>query len=246
MRQLEPVFSIDILMYGDFTAFFESLKSGSQPWLLLFDIDGTLVDTGGKGMNALQKAVLEVFGGQGPALDLAGSTDLGIVSNLYLHFEVEPTEERTHCFFEIYHQYLVESLESGPGEGRVLDGVFDLLEDLALYRHAQLGLLTGNTQWGAEIKLRHYGLHHHFPFGAFGSDRADRNLLGSIALERARAVTGKVFSPGQTLVIGDTPKDIACAHAMGARCLAVATGCFSAEQLQQAGADWVLGSLRDC
>jgi phosphoglycolate phosphatase len=232
-------------MHGNFTELFESLKSGKQPWLLLFDIDGTLVDTGGKGMKALKQTALEVFGGDGPPLDLAGSTDLGIILNLYLHFEVEPTEERTHRFFEIYHQRLKESLESDPNEGRVLDGVFELLEDLALYQHAQLGLLTGNTQSGAEIKLRHYGLHHHFLFGAFGSDRADRNLLGHIALERALAMTGKPFTPEQTLIIGDTPKDIACAHAMGARCLAVATGYFSAEQLEKAGADWVLGSLRE-
>jgi phosphoglycolate phosphatase len=87
--------------------------------------------------------------------------------------------------------------------------------------------------------------HHHFPFGAYGSDRADRNLLGHIALERALAVTGKKFTPDRTLIIGDTPKDIACAHAIGARCLAVATGHFTADQLEQAGADWVLGSLRE-
>jgi phosphoglycolate phosphatase-like HAD superfamily hydrolase len=135
-------------------------------------------------------------------------------------------------------------LEANPAEGKVLDGVFELLESLA-GQNAQLGLLTGNTALGAEIKLRHYGLHHHFPFGAYGSDRADRNLLGHIALERALAVTGKKFTPDRTLIIGDTPKDIACAHAIGARCLAVATGHFTADQLEQAGADWVLGSLRE-
>ena len=95
------------------------------------------------------------------------------------------------------------------------------------------------------MKLRHYGLDHHFAFGAYGSDKADRNLLGMIALERALAFTGRVYHPDQTLVIGDTPKDIACAHAMGARCLAVATGAFSAQELGDAGADWVLGSLTD-
>ncbi len=232
-------------MRGDFAELFENLRSGKEPWLLLFDIDGTLVDTGGKGMNALRKTAVEVFGSDGPPLDLAGSTDLGIISNLYLHFEVEPSEERTHRFFEIYHQHLKASLESDLAEGRVLDGVMEWLEELALHRHAQLGLLTGNTELGAEIKLRHYGLHHHFPFGAYGSDRADRNLLGHIALERAFAVTGKKFTPEQTLIIGDTPKDIACAHAIGARCLAVATGHFTAEQLEKAGADWVLGSLRE-
>lgn len=230
-------------MHGNFSELFASLRSDSEPWLLLFDIDGTLVDTGGKGMTALKKTAIEVFGSDGPPLDLAGSTDLGIIANLYLHFEVEPTEERTHRFFEIYHKHLEHSLESDPTEGKVLDGVFELLEELAVGQHAQLGLLTGNTELGAEIKLRHYGLDHHFGFGAYGSDRADRNLLGFIALERAMTVTGKRFTPERTLIIGDTPKDIACAHAMGARCLAVATGQYTAEQLELAGADWVFGSL---
>lgn len=232
-------------MQGNFTELFASLRSGTEPWLLLFDIDGTLVDTGGKGMSALKKTAIEVFGSDGPPLDLAGSTDLGILANLYVHFEVEPSAERTHRFFEIYHKHLEESLESNPTEGKVLDGVFELLEKLAISQYSQLGLLTGNTAIGADIKLRHYGLHHHFSFGAYGSDRADRNLLGHIALERALAVTGKVFTPDRTLIIGDTPKDIACAHAIGARCLAVATGHFTEEQLEKAGADWVLGSLSE-
>jgi phosphoglycolate phosphatase-like HAD superfamily hydrolase len=231
-------------MHGNFSNLFASLRSGVEPWLLLFDIDGTLVDTGGKGMSALKKTAIEVFGSDGPPLDLAGSTDLGIIENLYVHFQVEPSSELTHRFFDIYHKYLEESLEANPAEGKVLDGVFELLENLA-GQNAQLGLLTGNTALGAEIKLRHYGLHHHFPFGAYGSDRADRNLLGHIALERALAVTGKKFTPDRILIIGDTPKDIACAHAIGAKCLAVATGHFTAEQLEQAGADWVLGSLRE-
>jgi phosphoglycolate phosphatase-like HAD superfamily hydrolase len=231
-------------MHGNFSNLFASLRSGVEPWLLLFDIDGTLVDTGGKGMSALKKTAIEVFGSDGPPLDLAGSTDLGIIENLYVHFQVEPSSELTHRFFDIYHKYLEESLEANPAEGKVLDGVFELLENLA-GQNAQLGLLTGNTALGAEIKLRHYGLHHHFPFGAYGSDRADRNLLGHIALERALAVTGKKFTPDRILIIGDTPKDIACAHAIGAKCLAVATGHFTAEQLEQAGADCVLGSLRE-
>ncbi|MEP2775223.1 MAG: HAD hydrolase-like protein [Luteolibacter sp.] len=223
----------------------EALHRGGEPWLLLFDIDGTLVDTGGKGMAALRKTAMEIFGGDGPPLDLAGSTDLGILENLYVHFGIEASDEQTHAFFEAYHVHLADSLESNPGEGRVLDGAVELLETLVIRKHAQLALLTGNTSLGAKIKLRHYGLGHHFPFGAFGSDRADRNALGSIALERALAITGRVYHPDRTLIIGDTPKDIACAHAIGARCLAVATGQFTAAQLEEAGADWVIGSLRE-
>ncbi|MFD2257772.1 HAD family hydrolase [Luteolibacter algae] len=232
-------------MADDLKNLLETLSQGSEPWLLLFDIDGTLVDTGGKGMAALRKTAIEVFGSDGPPLDLAGSTDLGILENLYVHFEVDATEEQTHKFFEAYHRHLEASLEGNPADGRVLEGVIELLELLAQKEHAQLALLTGNTELGAAIKLKHYGLDQHFSFGAYGSDRADRNLLGAIALERALAFTGRIYDPRQTLIIGDTPKDIACAHAIGARCLAVATGQFSAQQLEQAGADWVLGSLKD-
>ena len=232
-------------MLGNINVLLDVLRRGDEPWLLLFDIDGTLVDTGGKGMTALRETAIEVFGNVGPPLDLAGSTDLGILGNLYIHFEVDATDEQTHRFFEAYHRRLEMGLESNPSEGRVLDGVIELLEELTQTEHAQLALLTGNTSLGAEIKLRHYGLSQHFKFGAYGSDRADRNELGHIALERAFAITGLKYDPEHTLIIGDTPKDIACAHAIGARCLAVATGQFSVAQLEEAGADWVLGSLRD-
>lgn len=231
-------------MSGCVDSLLQTLRRGDEPWLLLFDIDGTLVDTGGKGMAALRKTAVEIFGTEGPPLDLAGSTDLGILENLYIHFGVDQTEEQTHRFFEAYHRHLEASLEGIPAEGKVLDGVIELLEHLATVEHAQLALLTGNTDLGAQIKLRHYRLDHHFTFGAYGSDRADRNLLGHIALERAFAITGRAFDPDHTLIIGDTPKDIACAHAIGAKCLAVATGRFSSDELNQAGADWVLGSLR--
>lgn len=232
-------------MAGDIGELARILEQAGEPWLLLFDIDGTLVDTGGKGMSALRKTAAEIFGGDGPPLDLAGSTDLGILESLYVHFGIDPSDEQTHSFFEAYHRHLEASLETNPTEGRVLDGVIELLENLATAGHAQLALLTGNTSIGAQIKLRHYGLDHHFAFGAYGSDKSDRNLLGMVALERALAFTGRTYAPERTLIIGDTPKDIACAHAIGARCLAVATGRFSAEELEAAGADWVLGSLLD-
>jgi phosphoglycolate phosphatase len=93
--------------------------------------------------------------------------------------------------------------------------------------------------------MRHFGLAHFFPFGAYGCDHADRNLLGPIALERALHHTSQSFLPGDTWVIGDTPKDIACAHAMGARCLAVATGRYSVTELSSAGADVAVPSMRD-
>ncbi len=211
--------------------------------LYLFDIDGTLVDTGGAGITALNEATREVFGDAGPELDLAGSTDLGIIANLHTHFQVEPTPARIDAYFEIYHARLEWNLTHGGFPGRVFDGVVALLTELAGRPDATVGLLTGNTAGGAAHKMRHFGLAAHFPFGAYGCDHADRNLLGPVALERAAAHAGRKFTAAETLVIGDTPKDIACAHAIGARCLAVSTGRFSTKELEMHGADHVVESL---
>jgi phosphoglycolate phosphatase len=211
--------------------------------LYLFDIDGTLVDTGGAGMTALNEATHAVFGSTGPALDLAGATDLGIIAKIYDHFEIELTRERMDSYFEIYHQRLQWNLTYGGFPGKVYQGVTQLLVELAARPVATLGLLTGNTAGGAATKVRHFGLSEYFAFGAYGCDRADRNQLGPIALERAAVHAGRSFTAAETWVIGDTPKDIACAHAIGARCLAVATGQYSAESLEAHGADRVVESL---
>lgn len=213
--------------------------------LYLFDIDGTLVDTGGAGMAALKEATYEVFGNEGPALDLAGSTDLGIVANIHAHFGIEPTLERVGIYFEVYVSRLNWNLIHGQFPGHVLPGVSEILTKLSGRPNSTVGLLTGNTAQGAAAKMHHFGLAEHFPFGAYGSDHADRNRLGPIALKRAATHAGKFFTAAETLVIGDTPKDIACAHAIGARCLAVATGQFSKAELESYGADHAVDSLKD-
>ncbi len=211
--------------------------------LYLFDIDGTLVDTGGAGMAALQQATCEIFGHPGPPLDLAGSTDLGIIAKIHTHFELEPTRERFDAYLEIYLERLDWNLAHGGFPSRVYQGVSELLAQLSHQPNATVGLLTGNAAGGAAAKMRYFGLANHFQFGAYGCDHADRNRLGPIALERAAAHAGRPFSPKETWVIGDTPKDIACAHAMGARCLAVATGQFSIAQLEAHRADQVVETL---
>ncbi|MCF7733025.1 MAG: HAD hydrolase-like protein [Akkermansiaceae bacterium] len=211
--------------------------------LYLFDIDGTLVDTGGAGMCALEETGCRIFGGSGPPLDLAGSTDLGIVASMHEHFGVTPAPATVAAFFEVYHQRLEWNLANGGFPGRVLPGVVTVLKALALKTGAALGLLTGNTATGAAAKMRHFNLAHFFPVGAYGCDHADRNRLGPIALDRARTHFGRGFSASETLIIGDTPKDIACARAIGARCLAVATGRFSRAELEQHGADHAVTRL---
>ena len=213
--------------------------------LWLFDIDGTLVDTGGAGMRALQEAAVECYGGEGPSLDLAGSTDLGVLGGILAHFDLEHVADEEERFFAAYLRRLEWNLAHGGYAGRVLPGAVELLDTLAERDDVTVGLLTGNIAEGAGAKMRHYGLDRHFGFGAYGCDHADRNLLGPVALERAALHAGREFSPGETLVIGDTPKDVACAKAMGAHCLAVATGRFSAEQLRACGAEMVVLGLDD-
>ena len=212
--------------------------------LLLYDIDGTLVDTGGAGMNALSQAAERYFGAPAPQLDLAGSTDLGIIKNLIDHYGHDHAALDVDDFFSLYHDLLESNLASGEYPGRVIHGVREALAHGAEHQIA-MGLLTGNTKTGARIKTQHYQLHEYFPYGAFGDDHADRNLLGPVALSRASSHHGRAFDSAATLVIGDTPKDIACAHAMGGKCLAVATGSFSADALKAAGADWVVLSLEE-
>ena len=210
--------------------------------LFLFDIDCTLIDTGGAGLRAISETVEKIFGNESPPLDLAGSTDSGIVLGLFEHFD-RPYDAAIEAeFYAVYLPLMKRNLESDEFEGKVLPGVDRLIEALESDGHT-LGLLTGNIEQGAIVKAAHYGLAEHFQFGAFGDDHWDRNKLGPIALERANRHTGKLFSPDDVLVIGDTPKDVACAHALGAPCLAVATGSFNADQLRECGADQVLENL---
>ena len=210
--------------------------------LILFDIDGTLVDTGGAGLIALQNAAIEVFGSEGPPLDLAGSTDGGILRGFFDHFGREYDPQVEEEFYRAYLPRMNANLGDAKYAGHLLSGVTDLLARLEDDGHS-LGLLTGNIERGAMIKVAHYGIGEHFQFGAYGDDHWDRNMLGPIALERARESTGRKFSAQETLVIGDTPKDVACAHAFGAKCVAVATGNFSEGELVACGADRVVSDL---
>lgn len=212
--------------------------------LLLFDIDGTLVDTGGAGMAALVDATREVFGDDGPPLDLAGATDSGLLKAIYQAFGKTEDEETDARFFDRYLARLELNLQDACYGGRALEGALTLLEEVEAAGVAK-GLLTGNLAAGAEVKMRHYGMDSHFPFGAFGDDHFDRNELGPIALQRAHRETGFAYEPAHTVVVGDTPKDIWCAQAFGAKSVCVATGSFSAAQLRAEGADVVFEDFTD-
>lgn len=216
--------------------------------LILFDVDGTLLKCGPQVRPIFAGAMVEVFGTAGDldSYDFSGKTDQQIVLELLTATGLRP-EDVLPDLPRMRERYL-EALEQHLDRERmeVLPGVEELLAELAELAERgriSLGLLTGNWRRGAEIKLGRFGLHRFFPFGAFADDAVDRNELPPVALERAAAATGRRFEPEDSLIVGDSVRDVECARAHGLRTLAVTTGWTSAERLRRAGAERVVESL---
>jgi phosphoglycolate phosphatase len=216
--------------------------------LLLFDIDGTLVLTGGSGQRAMNRAFHDVFGVPDAftGIDLNGRTDTSILDDAFARQRMTAAAADVSRFRARYLVCLREEVPRPMASKRVLPGIAPLLEALRPEPRAFLGLLTGNYADAAEVKLAHFNLWEYFRCGAFGDDHHDRNCLVPVALERARAqgLPQHVEGP-RVIVIGDTPRDVSCAHAHGARCIAVATGGYDASALRDAGADIVLEDLSE-
>ncbi len=223
----------------------------SQRRLILFDIDGTLIETGGAGLASLRDGFYDAFPEIAdrpfPELDLGGATDGGVTIFLFDHFELENSAERRAHFYGHYLGHLKDRLADfeNQGRGKVLEGVGELLEQLRQNESHELAVLTGNIQDGAWLKLRHYRLDSYFRCGAFGDDHHDRNELGPFALRRASESTGVIFEPENVVIVGDTVKDIACARALGAKAVAVATGSASRDELVAASPDCFLDDFSD-
>jgi phosphoglycolate phosphatase len=217
----------------------------TQKRLLLFDIDGTLIHSGGAGVHALKSAFTERFDiiDDLHDIEIAGMTDSGIVVSILNKHEIPVTNENVSAFLDSYVHFL--SLELPRRVGKLLPGVLELLEKLKSRPHLVLALLTGNVSRGAQLKLEHYGVWHFFEFGAFADDHHDRNRLGTVARARAKEKHGRQFSASEIDVIGDTPRDIACGKAFGARTIAVATGTWSRDQLAKYQPDFLIDDLSD-
>jgi len=216
----------------------------SQPrTLLLFDIDGTIMTSGGCGEKAMRLAVKDHFGVEDDLSDIeiAGRTDTYISQRL--HEKYGQDAQTPDPFLGHYIKHLGVLLPQI--QGRLLPGIEALLAALKPRGDVVLGLLTGNLARGAELKLRHYGVWDYFEFGAYADDHFDRNQLGPFALQRARQQHQHEFEPERVFIIGDTPHDISCARAIGVRAVAVATGGFTYDALHTHQPDFLFQDLND-
>jgi phosphoglycolate phosphatase len=212
--------------------------------LFLFDIDGTLLTTDGAGRAALKSAGADLFAIEEDlrTINVSGSTDTAIVQDILRHHSLDVSTANVNRYLGGYLVWLKQHLASQSGA--ILPGVIFLLDILAKDGQAT-GLLTGNVRRGAQIKLTAHGIWDRFSFGAFGDDNSDRNQLGPIAKQRAEAALNTEFAAHDIVIIGDTPKDIACARAFGAVAIAVATGRYSLADLSEHQPDHLVGDLAD-
>ena len=216
--------------------------------LLLFDIDGTLVLTGGAGKRSMDRAFEEVFGVPEAfaEVSMAGRTDRWLVESALTRHGVAVTPARLEAFRARYLALLDAAIgEAGSGRRGVMPGVPEVLAALQARADVQLALLTGNYAEGARIKLEHFGLWNYFAWGAFGDEHAERDALARAAVADAAARGITLAEPAHAIVIGDTPFDIACARAAGARVVAVATGHHGLDELRAHEPDLAIDDLRD-
>jgi phosphoglycolate phosphatase-like HAD superfamily hydrolase len=213
--------------------------------VLLFDIDGTLVNTGGTGKDAMNQAFEEIFGVPN-GLDgilLAGQTDPKIMLDTFQKLGLKWDDHKMEEFRMRYFLGLEEEFQKPRPSRRIMPGFPQVLEKLSTLSKTHLGLLTGNWKRGAEIKLANFGLWNYFEFGAYGDDNLDRNKLVPYAIRRAAELFGSHPQNDRVYVIGDTPRDVQCARPHGATAIAVATGDYSVEVLRSEKPDYLFADL---
>jgi phosphoglycolate phosphatase-like HAD superfamily hydrolase len=206
--------------------------------VLLFDIDGTLIRSGGAGKAAMEAGLCSAFDLQEirGRVPYSGRTDPSIARDLLALHGIEPSDANIEKLHAAYLARLPETLRGH--DGIVLPGVDEALRRER--RGAVVGLLTGNVRRGAEIKLRHFGLWHHFAFGGFADGLCNRDDVARRAIAEAERHAGKAIDPADVWVIGDTPLDVQCARAIGARAVIVATGWHPHDELVACAPDHLL------
>lgn len=212
--------------------------------LILFDIDGTLIDSGEAGTRSLNLAFEKLFLIKNAfhGISMAGKTDTQIMKEGLMKHGIS-TDGNLRAVIDAYLMHLQREINND--RKHIKPGVCEILEKLSFIRGVELGLLTGNLEPGARIKLNPFDLNRYFPAGAFGSDDEDRNNLLPIAIKRFEELCQKKIEIDECIVVGDTPRDVECAHIYGAICIGVTTGPYSFDELIEAGADYVLKDLSD-
>lgn len=211
-----------------------------RPTVLLFDIDGTLITTGGVGRRALEEALARAHGKRATpylTFPLDGMTDRAIVRIALWAIGHQPTPAEIDALLATYVQVLEENVAQADARAyRLHEGMVRAVDE-SMERGCAVGLGTGNIREGARVKLARVGIYDRFAFGGFGCDHEDRVELIRRGAERGAAQLGMPLAECRVVVIGDTPKDVAAAKGIGAECVGVGTGAFSAEQLLAVGAD---------
>ena len=218
--------------------------------VVLWDVDGTLVHTAGVGSEVFDEAINKALGRlPSERVRMGGKTDPQIVGEYLEMMGVGPDEQAGHVRAILAHLEAGLAAEASriTSDGHPMPGVPEVLRRLASDPKVISTLLTGNVAPNAVVKLAAFGLDHWVDFeaGAYGSDHADREQLVPVALDRIRRLQGVEIAPDDTWVVGDTPRDLACARAGGARCLLVGTGSVSVAELRKLDADEVLDDLAD-
>jgi phosphoglycolate phosphatase len=210
--------------------------------LILFDIDGTLIDSGGAGTRSLDLSLKELFSVDNAfeGISMAGKTDTQIIKEGLLKHGIS-VNGNIDAVITAYLKYLRKEIHND--RKHVKPGIYDLLNNVSFIKDVVSGLLTGNLEAGARIKLEPFKLNEYFLSGAFGSDDEDRNNLLPVAVKRFEVLFKRKIQIDDCIVVGDTPRDVECAHIYGAMCIGVATGPYSFTDLKEAGADYVVQDL---
>jgi phosphoglycolate phosphatase-like HAD superfamily hydrolase len=219
-----------------------------RPTVFLFDIDGTLISTGGAGRRSMEAAFSRLFGARGVAaiaFSFAGMTDRAIVRNGLRALDGPEIEHDLSAIEAVLEAYLTSLADevSRSESYTVHPGVTSILEWLPSTAGAAIGLGTGNVKRGAYAKLARGELHGAFSFGGFGCDAEDRTELLRVGAGRGAAALGVPLPDCRIVVIGDTPKDVSAAHGIGAECIGVGTGGFEPKALRDLGADHAFDTL---